>query len=566
MIEFRKLRMTNFLPYGDTQVLEIKNGINIILGKNGYGKSSIISALNFVLFGNDYGKKKVNDLINKYRKKEMLVELELEFKGNSYKIRRGKKPDLFEIFKNGELLSQDSKIKDYQKKLETMLNLNENIFKQLVALGANVSGVKHFMDLSPKEKEEVLQVMLDTKLFSVLSQIVKEEKRHFLSIIENKESELSIILKNEEHNKKILKDIKTQNENILKNRDEKIKELKEELQQNENKRKEIEPKLAKKEKLEEKLKELKESGEELKEKVNKCNVSYTKIETSLKNIQNSDIITCPECGNKMNITELKVGKKEDELKKHLDEISKKCLTFKEDLDIIITEKKKYESANKKLIQLENEFNELIRKDKYLNSQIKDLAGKEVVSTKEIEETLKEINTSIKDIKSDLEELQVEVNDLYQIEKLLSNDALKGVIIEKKLPLLNKYINEYLEKFEVDYQFFITSKLKEVIKRRDEDFAYHNLSNGEKQRIILSILFAFLKLLEHNVKINVLFLDEFLDSALDDEGSQAVLNILETEFKNKAIFIITHKQEIKEIDSKTIYLEKDKNNKFSLIKQ
>jgi len=566
MINFKELRMKNFLPYGDTQVLKINPGINIILGKNGYGKSSIISALNYVLFGNDYGKKKVNNLINKYRKKEMLVELELEYKGDNYLIRRGKKPDIFEIYKNGELISQDSKVKDYQKRLEEMLNINENIFKQLIALGANVAGVKHFMDLSTKEKEEVLQIMLDTKLFSVLSQLVNEEKKILKNKLANLESERKIIEKNLEQNKKVLQDIEIQNKELLENKDKEISKIEKELEEIAEKVKELEEKLVKKPKVEEKLAKLENQESELVDKINKAKRAKVKIETTLKNIENSEIIKCPECGSEINLVKQKINKDEDELKSHLKEVEEKIIAYTEEYEKILTEKKKFEKAYKVLEDLTKELYNLKSKGKYLTNKLNDLSKQKVVSTEEIEKLIKELEDRQKEIDEKIEKLNIEINDYTQIEKLLKNDSLKGIIIEKKLPLLNKYINEYLEKFEVDFQFFITPTLKETIKRRDENFEYHNLSNGEKQRIVLSILFAFLRLLEHNVKINVLFLDEFLDSALDDDGSQAVINILENEFNNKAVFIITHKQEIKEIDGKIIQLKKDKHNKFSIIEQ
>jgi len=234
-IEFKKIRFKNIGAYGDEfQEIEFQNGMSLIVGKNGRGKSTIIQALNYGLYGKPFTKVKLNSLVNKFTNKEMLVELELKVNDDNIKIIRGLKPVKFEIYKNGNLIPFTS-IREYQKYLEEdILKMSENIFKQLVALSANIENAKHFMELSQREKEEILQILTDTKILSILIEEIRVRKNE----IKNLKQKEEVILELKENNLKekltLLENFKKQNEEVKNKKEKKLKDILQKLKEIEN--------------------------------------------------------------------------------------------------------------------------------------------------------------------------------------------------------------------------------------------------------------------------------------------------------------------------------------------
>jgi len=569
-IEFKKISFKNIGGYGeDEQTIHFEKGLSLIIGKNGQGKSTIIQALNYVLYGKPFAKIKLASLKNKYSDGAMLVTLELEVNGDLYIIERGLKPTKFNIYKNKELIPFTT-VKDYQAMLENdILRMSENIFKQLVALGANVENAKHFMELNQKEKEEILQILTDTRIFSMLIEEIRLLKSDIKGKLSTKLIEVNTKKESLIKTKRLLEDLTLQNKNVKENRDQRISELLEKLEDLNG--------------IVEAFKIYSEKFQILKEKfepyfndyntiVNEYNTNIQKknhLSGEFSSFNNSAEVTCPECGANFKEIQLKKTVEVEKIKKDLEDIEKviqeqsvEMQRLKEIIEKYKSKEIDFNSEMTKSRQAENNI-------KLIKNEISTLENQHEISTIETEKQIDELSVDIKKESALVAIYERDMNDYAMLENILSIKNITGKIISTQIPLLNTFINEYLEKFEVDYQFFLSKDLKESITRRDEDFEYYSLSNGEKQRIVLSILFSFLKLIEMSVKINILFLDEFLDSSLDEEGTSLVLEILKEDFKEKNVFIISHKQEVKSIDdvAKSVYkVSKDDRNKYSKIEK
>ena len=569
-IEFKKITFKNVGTYGDQeQTIEFQKGLSLIVGKNGQGKSTIIQALNYALYGKPFTKVKIGSLINKFNNKQMLVVLEVNVDDDIIVIKRGLKPTVFEIYKNGNLLPFTT-AKDYQKLLEQdILHMSENIFKQLVALGANVENAKHFMELTQKEKEEILQILTDTKIFSLIVDEIRVKKNETKALKQKEEIVFNMSAQNLTKTQNLLYDLQKQNEEVRNHKEQKLRKMQDRIEELLTKNKEIEEYNTKFEQLKIAFEPLFVRESELQTQINEINQKFFVVQNDIDSYKNSTEITCPECGASFKEIEIsrdieieilakelqKLKETRDALYGELSELQVKLQAYKEKL-FLYNEKTRELSSNKAEIER-------------LEQEIEYVKQQKEISTEETEKQIKELEKSVKEKGEMLAQYEKDINDYDMLEHIISIKNITGKIIDTQIPLLNTFINEYLEKFEVEYQFYLTKDLKEVIKRRDVEFEYLELSNGEKQRIVLSILFSFLRLIEMSVKINILFLDEFLDSSLDEFGTNLVLDILKEDFKEKNVFIITHKQQIKSIDDITnaVYqIKKDANGKFSYIEK
>jgi len=563
----KKLKFKNVLSYGNNFTeIEFKNGIDIVYGPNGKGKTSaFLDTLTFAFFGKPYRKIKQGSFINNKNKKELLVEVEFET-NKEYKIIRGLKPNIFEIYykegNNWKLIPQDSHVKLYQEKLEEILGFNEILFRQIIVLGANIN-MKNFVDLSQKEKEEIFQNLTNTYIFNLIVQIAKEKRKELITEISNLEYKISELESNIKNLELEYEKIKKQNEEIAKNKDEKIKEINEQINVLQKKCNQIKDKLKEKETLSSEYEKLQNSYDNLKEKYDKIIMIENSLNSKIDVYHNSEIIECPKCNHKFKNINIDINDLQNKLKT-IKEKKEKLHIVLEDLDVklsVITEKlDKFKLLENKLYEIEIKLNELENQKKIYEN------------TKLIEIDYEYLDKKKKDFKKFKKQLNEknEIKEKYDfIIQLITKGNLKDIILQEQLPLLNKFINEYLEKFNADFNFIIEGNLKEKIIRKGEDFEFNQLSNGQKQRIVLSLLFAFLKLMDTNgYKINILVLDEFLDSSLDEEGIQIIIDILKNEFtKHKNIVIITHNSTIlSKIESDRIFEIKEEFGFSKLIER
>ena len=545
LIHFNYLKFKNILRYGSQETyIDFQNGIDLILGKNGSGKSTIIEALNYGLFGKPFRKIKVGDLINDINKKNLLVEISFTINEKVYKIIRGQKPNIFEIYENDRLIDQKPSSKDYQEYLEEkILKINENIFKQLIALGANIQNSKNFIDLTPKEKEEILQILTDTSIFDILLEKTKEKKKHYKELLEktkyryDTKKESYVVLKQK------IDEIKKHNDKIKNERETILKRLKEEKTKYNNEITQLNKNLKN---LQETEKELTEKKNNLKNKLSKLhnvNEKFYLIDKKLK--ENEKEKKCPNCGYLLNEDLNTLKEKYEKLKKAKEAKEK----LENALDKI---EEKLESISFNIYETKTKIKNLQLKIEHIEKEEKNLQTSKLIKIDKSE--LIELNKELKSLKTDLENYKKEYNDYTELEKIFSLKNLKSEVLKRKLPILNNLINKYLQKYNIPYGFIITPELKDEVIFRNNSKNFQSLSNGQKQRIVLSILFSFLELVElGGVTTNILFLDEFLDSSLDDEGIEKTIEILNDIAKKKNVFIISHNDKIKnEIDYSNLF--------------
>lgn len=549
-INFEILRYKNVLSYGNKVTeFNFQNGIDLVIGSNGLGKSTFVDALTYGLFGKPFRKIKIGSLINDKNNKGLWVEITFSVNEQRFKVERGQKPDLFLIFKesNGEFVQVEkpSTNRDYQILLEeTIMQFGENVYRQLIALGANLSSSKNFMDLTKAEKEEVLQVITDTAIFNKIKEKVREEKlverTNLTEYKYRKEVQSSNILSI----KNTISAMERQNEEFNENKYEILVQLKEEvfdiqakldkypliytaLDALEVECNEIRPKITE---LESKLEVLMEKEQDVKAKIRKL----------IANEKNK--VVCPNC-------EFEI--KEDlpfssvELKSNLEDIFSERDGLKTELDALraeqIIRKGKIDNRGR-----------LKRNEKELQTTL-DSANERITKTKQWQSVvidyseLEKAEADFEIVRGRLLGINGGLSDLNDLEEMVSDKNLKGVILNQQLPFLNKYINEFLELFDSKFNFVIDSEFQEKIISRSSDNDFNSLSNGQKQRISLSILFAFLKLIEekNGISTNLLILDEYLDSSLDVDGIDEVMSILDEVFSDKKdVVLISHNPDIK----------------------
>lgn len=546
MIVFKVIRWKNLLSTGNafTEVNLNQNANSLIIGENGAGKSTILDALTFALFGKAFRKINKPLLVNSVNEKNCEVQIEFTANGKEYKVIRGIKPNVFEIYCDGTLLNQDSASKDYQEHLEKfILKMNYKSFTQIVILGS--ASFTPFMQLSPADRRTVIEDLLDIQIFSTMNVLVKQKLIDNKSAIER--NRLSLTSKEElktfiERNIASLKKTNSDKKDAL-------------LAQKEDHEKRIVNLKKEVEDLEERCNVLVEQAAEKaksKEKHKKYIALQTKIETNLARYTKeigfySDHDECPTCrqGIDKHFKSKIVAETEEksaEAKNGLEEISKlidACIVTIDEMDKIVLETNNIRSdiASKKSLitssisivnDLDDEIEQIENADKILIDNQNDL----VTVTKEIE-----------DLNSEKAQL---LDDRILIEtalSLLKDGGIKTKIIKQYLPIINKLINKYLARMGFFVNFNINEQFEETIKSRYRDeFSYQNFSEGEKTRIDLALLFTWRSIakMRNSVNTNLLVLDEVLDGSLDNNGTDEFLKIMWDLLGDTNTFVISHK--------------------------
>ena len=548
MVIFTSIRFKNFLSYGNTFTEIPLNSTRTTLstGINGQGKSTFIDAITFALYGKPFRKINKSGLINSINKSELITEVDFTIGSNQYKIIRGIKPNIFEIYCNTILVKQDAKIKDYQEQLERyILKMSYKSFTQVVILGS--ARYTPFMQLSAGDRRSVIEDLLDIQIFSNMNSIVKD-----------KFSELKDVIQDCKYNIELYKDkIELQKHNIKQNKKTSDSFIENKKDLIANTFIEIESYQAKIEIL---LSENLDLGEKIidtssiENKKEKFSLIENKLDSNLKKLEKDNIFyqsndNCPTCKQSIN-TEFKTGI-----------IEKNNLKVKELLEGKSKLDEEFSIIHNRLGEI-NKINLLVSNNNFEISQINSLifsAQKYVKLISTELERLHENTTSVDNGNDKLQEL-IENLDLY-VEKyeeyineksyydfisiMLKDGGIKTRIIKQYLPVLNKYINQYLTQLDFFVNFNINENFEEVIKSRHRDeFTYANFSEGEKTRLDLAILFSFRQLarLKNSVNTNLLILDEIMDGSLDTGGTDVFMNLLSTIDKSTNIFVISHKSD------------------------
>ena len=558
MIQFQKIRWKNLLSTGDTftEIDIITHKTNLIIGSNGAGKSTVLDAFTFGLFGKPFRKISKSQLVNSVNDKGTVVEVEFQIGQRYYHIKRGIKPNYFEIWENGKMLDQDSKVVDQQKTLEkNILKLNYKSFTQIVVLGS--STFVPFMRLPGAQRREIIEDLLDINVFSSMNEILKirlKEIRDAVQVHElNAQSVKEKITLQEGFITQLESKQRQQLENILEEQNKCVAKI---TQANEMIA-ELNDEIAELNDPEKQEKQLKDLGKKLKSKVNKLNKDkgfYIKTDS------------CPTC--KQSLSEELKRERISELDTKIDEINGAF----EDIDARLAE---VISPLDKLRELSGSISEQIQIThtqngtiKALTAQQKDLESssssieQEATKLLDMQEDLKSVTLSLIDSKKQL--------DVHMTASLLLRDSgIKTRIIKKYLPVMNKLINQYLNKLQFYCNFTLDEEFKEVLKSRYiDEFSYENFSEGEKARIDISLLLTWRSIakLKNSVDTNLLILDEIFDGSLDTVGSDELSFILRTFNDKSNVFVISHRDNLTDKFMRVLQFSKPQNFSHLEIKE
>ena len=563
MINFKYVRWKNFLSTGN-QFIEIqldKNPTTLIIGENGAGKSTILDALCFGLFGKPFRMISKNLLVNSVNNSSTVVEVEFSVGTKEYKVIRCIKPNKFEIYQNGKLMSLEANVRDYQKILEQqILKLNYRSFTQVVILGS--STFVPFMQLKARHRREVVEEILDIQIFSTMNILLKQKLKSIVEELREVDYSFSLVSERITLQENYIDDIKKNKDNII---DEKQKTF-------EKNEKEIEERMWESKHLTEDNQALLESiiGED--KVVNKRD-KLKDIQFMLKDKESrgQKLISffeenddCPTC--QQHIDEKFKIKSIDEKTKEVAEVSEGLNKLSDEMKKVESKIKEYKNTAKSireneiaLAKLTSGITQLEKFNTKLQTEIETLL-KGNVSNEDTEKLIRLKQECIK-VERQRTDLRDEKSYAEAIKLILQDTGIKTKIIKQYLPIMNKLINTYLTSMEFYVNFTLNENFEESIKSRYRDeFTYSSFSEGEKMRIDLSLLFTWRAIakMKNSANTNLLILDEIFDSSLDGTGTDEFLKILNT-LGDENVFVISHKQDVLADKFKsTIKFEKVKN--------
>jgi DNA repair exonuclease SbcCD ATPase subunit len=548
MIIFKTLRWKNLLSTGNywTEINLNQTQNTLVVGENGSGKSTMLDALCFVLFGKAFRNINKPNLLNSINQKDCVVEIHFDIGSKNYKVVRGIKPNVFQIFQNGDLLNQDAASKDYQEILEdNILKLNYKSFTQIVILGS--ASFVPFMQLSAADRRAIIEDLLDIQIFSTMNNIVKDRVSNTKDLINNKKHEIQIQQK--------VFELKQEHINQLKqNNDEKIKELRLDF---ENNNRTIENLLSNVTDANAKVVSLNEmigNKLETEAKIKKISKFETQIENNLTKFRKdisffSENDSCPTC--RQTIEEsfkqqelVNLDEKVRECEHGLEKLTEKLNEEQEKLNEISKVQKTIQEIQVKIATDNTTIQQINKNNEKLEKQINDLTNCKTLTDKEQSE-LDKIIGDMDQLKQDLKSLLEEQTYYETASILLKDTGIKTKIVKQYLPVINKLVNKYLSSLDFFVNFNLDESFKETIKSRHrDDFSYNNFSEGEKQRIDMALMLTWRAVakLKNSTNTNLLILDEVFDSSLDNNGTEYLMNILHM-LDDVNLFVISHKGDI-----------------------
>jgi len=565
MIHFEKVRWKNFLSTGNqfTEIELDRNETTLIIGENGAGKSTVLDALCFGLFGKPFRTISKSQLINTVNAMETVVEVEFRIASRKYKIVRGIKPNVFEIWQNDKMLNQEANSRDYQKILEQqILKLNYRSFTQVVILGS--STFVPFMQLKAKFRREVVEDLLDIKIFSMMNMLLKQRLKDLVGELQEIEYEYKL------SGEKIIMQ-EAYIEDIKKNKDVIVKEKESDYEHN---AKQLDEKVNEKKYLEELNKGLYESVTDQIDMESK-DVKLKDLRSTLteKLREKQKMINflrehedCPACeqhidGEFKNQMILSKTSEAEVLNDGLIKMESELGKIEHRLNAIKGITNDIQDNSLEIARLNTSIQELEKWNVRLDSEIKELERSAV--SNEDEEKLKTLKNDFDNIEKQRKELKEEKVYKEASKAMLQDTGIKTKIIKQYLPIMNQLINKYLASMEFYVNFSLDENFDETIKSRFRDnFNYESFSEGEKMRIDLALLFTWRAIakMKNSTNTNLLILDEIFDSSLDSAGTDEFLKILNT-LEGENVFVISHKQDVL-VDKFKHTLRFEKNKNFS----
>jgi len=571
MITFKTLRWKNFLSTGNnwTTVDLNKSRSTLIVGQNGAGKSTMLDALSFGLFGRAHRNINKPQLVNTINNKDCKVEVEFTIGKSIFKVVRGIKPNIFEIWKNGDMINQSSHSKEYQKVLEqNIIKLNHKSFHQIVVLGS--SSFIPFMQLPAQHRRDVIEDLLDINIFSKMNIIVKEKNISLRDKLKEIGYSLELTKEKIELQRKYIREVEDLSNDQIESKEAEISTAEEEIKSLNDANVILSEEI---EQLSTGLEEGLKKNNDKKQTLLHYKAEFKqKIKTLVKDskfYEEND--TCPTCSQDID-SELRSEKlataksKASEIQKALDDVAEQSTIVEDALGRLNTSS---DEVRTKTASISGNNREIVR----LQGQIRNLTDA-ISKIRGNDGDVAKSRTDLQELSSEKDKLleeKLSVNEEYSynnvISEMLKDTGIKTKIIKQYLPVINKLTNQYLQVLDFFVHFNLDESFQETIRSRHRDsFSYDSFSEGEKQRIDLALLFTWRQIakMKNSVSTNLLILDETFDSSLDHDGVDNLIKILYTLDDDTNVFVISHKGEI--LDGKfkdKIEFYKDKN--FSKMK-
>ena len=546
MITFEKIRWKNFLSTGQqfTEVDLTESPTTLIVGNNGAGKSTILDALCFVLFNKPFRKINKPQLINSVNERELLVEVEFKIGTVDYKIVRGIKPSVFEIYRNNELVDQNAANKDYQKHLEqSILRLNFKSFTQVVILGS--STFVPFMQLPAAHRREVIEDLLDIQIFSQMNGILKErikdakdEQRQCEYELELAQQKVDMQVRNIQNLTEVdAKHVEDKQERFVKNEN-RVMEIGEKIKLIEKDVNAMEPEILQLDAMVEKHEKFKDMKSKL----------HHKYEISKKDYDFFvEHKTCPVCTQDID-KEFRIDKQA--------ELNQKCVELHDaqskilgNITTFANQVKELRDKASKINNMRYEIQSLTKEQLRLlkeNTQIMTDVGSDSASLEKEKQELVEMQGLLDKKQKSCSNINKQTDHLKVVAGLLKDGGIKTKIISKFIPVINQRINKYLQSMDFYVNFTLDDNFNEkILSRFRDDFSYASFSEGEKQKIDLALLFTWREVakLKNSVSTNLLLLDEVFDSSLDQSATDELMRILKGLGEKTNLFVISHKGDV-----------------------
>lgn len=568
-IIFKTVRWKNFLSTGDkfTEIELNRNDSTLIIGQNGAGKSTLLDALSFGLFGKPFRNILKPQLLNSINNKNAVVEVEFSVGAAEFKIVRGIKPNTFEIYQNGNLINQEANSRDYQAFLEqNVLKLNHKSFHQVVVIGS--ASFTPFMQLPPGQRRTIIEELLDIQVFSRMNQILKEKIARTKEQINDVNNQLEIISEKVRLQNKYIVDVESLAKDQVRDKQKAITDNQTAIKGLQSKNAELSERLAQ-------LVSKQRSLKSIETKKNKLLSFGDKFNSTIKSLQENraffvESTACPTCSQEISADTRqehvhKCDSKIGEVNKHIEELEEELMLIESEEMLLLEEVESFQHAQMDIVANNASITALQNQIDKLESEVLKIEGTEG-----------DVGAAMADLKA----LQIEKESLAELKlshidgqnynmiasEMLKDTGIKTKIVKQYLPVINKLVNQYLQILDFFVLFNLDESFNETIKSRYRDeFTYASFSEGEKQRIDLSLLFTWRQIakMKNSANTNLLILDETFDSSLDTDGIDNLMKILGS-VQDTNVFVISHKGDV--LDSKfrnKIEFVKERN--FSRIK-
>ena len=563
MITFEKIKWRNLLSTGNnwTEVNLRSTSTTVIIGTNGAGKSTILDALTFVLFNKPFRKINKSQLLNSMNEKDCSVEIDFSIGSTDWFIRRGMKPNIFEIHRNGQMLNQSSSVNDQQKWLEqNVLKMNYKSFTQIVILGS--SAFVPFMQLTGSTRREVIEDLLDIKIFSAMNNIIRDKIKGIRDEVKTLELKKESLNDKVEMQENFIEELENRSKKNISDKEGKIRSLTVEsdthIEHNQLIESNVEDLLKEQEKVTGSASKLKKLNN-LKGKLSNKVSTITKEHKFF-----TENTVCPTCTQNIE-EEFRVNRIADAQSKAKELQS----GYKELEEAIKTEEERehqFTNLSKEITKLTHGISQNNTRISGCQKQVRELESEIQTITTQLEnrnsehEKLNTFNENLRETYDLLGDKKQKISYHAFAYSLLKDGGVKSKIIKKYLPLINQQVNKYLRMMDFYINFKLDEEFNETIQSPiHEDFSYASFSEGEKMRIDLALLFTWREIARYknSVNTNLLIMDEIFDSSLDGMGTEEFLKIIKYVIKDANVFVISHKQALHDRFESMIQFEKVK---------